>query len=300
MLQFTCDAQELSWTNCASAIKYETSLTDKHGDSYTKTVNKPIKLCWNNKAFGYWVNGLQEILIIDHYDKGVSPMRPPYMQETLTAKVSGSSPAPEYMVFIIYSKPAQITIQYVIYPGFSYNFYTNELPVITEVVPEHQRAAPYMDSFYNDVAIKAKMADSLKAIQSEADAINDDFKYKNRNPIYLKCAAKPGFDLKRFLAQISKENSGGYNAKPFNCNFTFDIDSAGNLSNPRNLKFEYSGYGTYELRQKVIDKITPSIIKAIGMSPRWIPAQNAFVGSKGVRVDRKESIGCSCNLWITK
>jgi hypothetical protein len=116
------------WTNCVSAKKY-IHMDDKG----FKTVNSPMRFCWNTGAFGYWRDGHKTILLVDHYDKGVSLIKPPFVQEEFSAKEFESDPMPSYIVTILYSNPAKISINYTRFGGYAYSFTTTELAAITEV-----------------------------------------------------------------------------------------------------------------------------------------------------------------------
>jgi len=232
LLNFHFSYSQQYYTHCLSANKY----LHNQGEGEPKTYNKKITLCWNDIAFGFWVDGGNKILIIDKYTHDVSIIKPPYMQEEFSAKEFQSDPYPSYIITIIHSSPMEVTINYTEFGGYSYFFKCKGEPAIKEQIINNE-------SVYHEVVFDPKYH-----YASTNDSLNPK----------LKCEAICPINIKKYL----KTHIPYLNKSFGSISLVFNILPNGKA------KFNGAGYDI-NLSKKTVDKLSVDLSKAISKMPVW-------------------------------
>lgn len=117
---------DMLWTHCATAKSYDHA----DGPKMSWGVKKPITFCYNDLAFGFAVGG--HVTICNVFDHTRSLTEKGYAKEEYNCAESNSESRGDYVITIVYSSPASVTINYLRYGGYAYHFVSRDLPMVRE------------------------------------------------------------------------------------------------------------------------------------------------------------------------
>jgi hypothetical protein len=247
-------------------------------------------MCYNGGAIAFNVDGYTQAFLIDDYEQEVNYKG--YMQESILCSASDVDFWGDWYITIVHSKPAQVTIAYTRHPGFSYNFYSNDLPMVKVSGRHPFNERDYLDSFYSAKELAYRQSIEPKIIikynvDSEMACFN-----KIINPPSIRCNAKASSKGLWYLSSIG-DVPVPLGHKLISGYATFNVDTAGLVYEVVNINIEA------DIKQAKMDKIKQAVTSNLLSCPYWMPSKKITQQEvAGARIEKDTANNCICTFWI--